>query len=303
MVDGTYYPEGVLATTPENAQAIATPAGLKRALEQQQIIEGRVVLCDPSLSLHLQLGGLRAIIPREEIAITPTGEPCRDIAAITRVGKNVCFTVTEFNRVHGESVVVLSRKNAQKRCLSEYLDRLELGDVLPARVTHFEPFGAFCDIGCGITSLLSIDCISVSRIAHPQDRFYLGQFIRAAVRARDEVILGNRGRIALTHKELLGTWAQNAARFAIGQTVTGIVRSIESYGIFIELSPNLAGLAEYKPGFAAGQSAAVYIKNILPEKHKVKLSLIDAPLTERRQMKIEYFTEASNISDWNYLAP
>ncbi|MBR5427833.1 MAG: S1 RNA-binding domain-containing protein [Clostridia bacterium] len=245
---------------------------------------------------------MRAIIPHDEVAVTPAGEAVRDIAAITRVGKNVCFTVREFCRVHGESVVVLSRKNAQKRCLNEYLDRLEIGDVLPARVTHFEPFGAFCDIGCGISSLLSIDCISVSRIAHPQDRFYLGQFIRAAVRARDEVILGERGRIALTHKELLGTWAQNADRFSIGQTVTGIVRSIESYGIFVELAPNLAGLAEYKPGFEAGQSAAVYIKNILPEKHKVKLVLIDAPLPERKQMKVEYFTEEQNVSGWNYLA-
>ena len=42
------------------------------------------------------------------------------------------------------------------------------------------------------------------------------------------------------------TWnmEENAALFKTGETVAGIVRSIESYGIFIELTPNLAGLAE-----------------------------------------------------------
>ena len=42
---------------------------------------------------------------------------------------------------------------------------------------------------------------------------------------------------------MLGTWAENAALFSPGQTVTGVVRSVEDYGIFVELTPNLAGLA------------------------------------------------------------
>ena len=37
-------------------------------------------------------------------------------------------------------------------------------------VTHIEPFGAFCDVGCGISALLPIDCMSVSRISSPADR-------------------------------------------------------------------------------------------------------------------------------------
>lgn len=44
------------------------------------------------------------------------------------------------------------------------------------------------------------------------------------------------------------------------------IRSIEGYGIFIELTPNLAGLAEYRENTYPGQQATVYIKNIIPEK-------------------------------------
>ena len=40
----------------------------------------------------------------------------------------------------------------------------------------------------------------------------------------------------------------------------------EVNGIFIELAPNLAGLAEWKEGVVTGTRAAVYIKSILPDK-------------------------------------
>lgn len=295
-----FYPEGVLINQAENMEALSSLAALERAMAEGRILEGRVLLCDSSLSLILNLAGLRAVIPHEEIALTADGEPCRDIAAITRVGKSVSFVIREIRREAGMTVLYLSRKEAQRRCLTEYLDHLKTGDVLDARVTHFEPFGAFCDIGCGITSLVSIDCISVSRIAHPEDRFYLGEYIHVAVRGRDEVLFGSQGRICLTHKELLGTWEENAAAFEIGQTVTGIVRSIEDYGIFIELAPNLAGLSEWREGFSVGQMCAVYIKNILPQKRKVKLVLIDSHNLEKRRMPLTYYVTEGNVSDWVY---
>ena len=295
-----FFPEGVLINTPENIQAVSSLPALERAMEEERILEGRVLLCDSNLSLILNLAGCRAVIPHDEIALTVDGSLCRDIAAITRVGKSVAFLIERIERECGITTLYLSRKKAQQKCLAEYLDRLVTGDVLAARVTHFEPFGAFCDIGCGITSLLSIDCISVSRISHPKDRFYLGQYIYAAVRARDDVLLGARGRICLTHKELLGTWEENAAAFEIGQTVTGIVRSVEDYGIFIELAPNLAGLAEYKSGVEEGRTCSVYIKNILPQKHKVKLVLIADTALERAAGRLDYFVTSGNVAGWQY---
>lgn len=59
----------------------------------------------------------------------------------------------------------------QEDCRREYLSSLVCGDVIDACVTHMEPFGAFCDIGAGISALLPIDSISVSRIPHPNARF------------------------------------------------------------------------------------------------------------------------------------
>lgn len=294
-----FMPEGHRIITEENRAATESLEGLEKAMEEGTLLEARATLCDCGDHLRFPLGEAVGIMPREEVAVTEAGEEIRDIAVITRVGKPSVFTVEKIE-YGAEPKAYLSRKKAQEKCLKEYLDHLEDGDVIPARVTHFEPFGAFCDIGCGIPSLLSIDCISVSRISHPSDRFHLGENILAAVKCRDERRLGARGRIALTHKELLGTWQENAERFQIGQTVIGVVRSIESYGIFVELAPNLAGLAEWRDGVRVGDGCAVYIKNIIPHKMKVKLVLIDTFRLTSEEKKTEYFIKEGNIRSFRY---
>ena len=180
--------------------------------------------------------------------------------------------------------------------MENYIRTLESGDIIDARVTHLEPFGAFVDVGCGIASLLSIDCISVSRISHPRDRFTEGQFIKAGVRTP----LDERGMISVSHRELLGTWEENAARFAVGQTADGIIRSVEPYGVFVELTPNLAGLAEVKEGAEAGLHASVYIKNIIPEKMKIKLVIVDTYPSPRRFNEFQYCLSGDHIDYWRY---
>ena len=105
----------------------------------------------------------------------------------------------------------------------------------------------------------------------------------------------------MTHKELLGTWKENAEMFHVGETVSGIVRSIESYGIFVELSPNLAGLAEYREGIEIGSVAAVYIKSIIPEKMKVKLVIVGHfPSPSAKEKTFDYKINSSHIDSWIY---
>lgn len=306
MTENFYLPEGMLINTRENKEYISSLSGLERAWQTGKILESRVLMCDSDYNLVFELGGYRAIIPREEAAWTEDGSECRDIAVITRVGKPAAFKIMNIIKdKSGEPLIIMSRKRAQEDCVIYYLNTLETGDVIDAHITHIEPFGCFCDIGCGIISLLSIDCISVSRISHPEDRFRRGQYIKAVVKSRD-LPMGSaatqisKGRIALSHKELLGTWRENAERFSIGQTVSGIVRSIESYGIFVELAPNLAGLAEWKAGVEIGQSAAVYIKNIIPSKKKVKLVIIDSYACDNKGGELEYFVSDGNLADWVY---
>ena len=301
-----YLPEGMRLATPENREACASLSSLERAMNTGMILEGMATMCDHSLCLHVDVGGFEGLIPYEEAVFNPDGQPVKDIAVISRVGKPVCFRVLGVlhNGEGGKPQLLLSRRAAQMDFCREYLGDLTPGDILPACVTHLESFGAFVDIGCGLVSLLSVDCLSVSRIDHPRDRLYPGMRIRVAVKSIDR----EHHRIYVTLRELLGTWEQNAARFDVGQTVTGIVRSVEDYGVFVELAPNLAGLTELRDEHRAtahtwvGQSAAVFIKSIVPERMKIKLVLIDTyPATQKLAPPVYYIPdEVQHISHWVY---
>ena len=295
----SYMPEGALIKREQNYEYVSTKAGLEEALEKQIILEAPALLCDHNFNLHIGLGGgVRGIIPRGEVQVA-RGDGVKDIAILTRVGKPVSFKVLGFEALpSGESVAILSRKAAQEECLESYLSGLIPGDVIPARVTHIESFGAFLDVGCGIISLLSIDSISVSRIAHPSSRLSVGDSVYAVIKGKDE-----RGRLFLSMRELLGTWEENARAFCEGETVKGIVRSVESYGVFVELTPNLAGLAEYRDNTSPGDTAAVYIKSIIPEKMKVKLIIIDTHKSVTERPILQYFIDpekTQHIDAWTY---
>ncbi len=292
-----YRPEGFVSAGADIREYYYSQNTLEKAAATGKILEARTTLCDSEFSLHVDLGSMKGKIPKSEAVYNVSGEEVKDIAVITRVGKIVCFKVIGFEVQGEETVAILSRREAQRDCLENHLMQLLPGDVIDARITHLEPFGAFVDIGCGVISLLSIDCISVSRISHPRDRFYAGMPIKAIIKSIDR----EHSRIYVSHKELLGTWEENVSRFEIGQTVAGTVRSIEPYGIFVELAPNLAGLAEYREGVSVGQRAAVYIKNIIPEKMKVKLVLVDAYATgQPMDYKFDYFDVGNHIDSWVY---
>ena len=292
-----YLPEGSRLHTPENQAALRSVASMERAMHAGTILEARAVLCDSGHNLTVQLPCMRGWIPREEGAMGITDGTTKDIALIARAGKPVCFRILRISQDEtGAPVAILSRRAVQEECWEQYLSRCRVGDILPAVVTHLEKFGAFVDIGCGVPSLLPIDTISVSRISHPRDRFVIGQKIRAVVWQTEP------HRIHLTHRELLGTWEENAAAFSAGQTVAGIIRSVESYGVFVELAPNLAGLAEPCEDAVAGQCASVYIKAILPEKMKVKLILIDTFAQTDPPQPPRYFVPESqtHLDYWRY---
>lgn len=290
-----FHPEGYLIETEENKKYLLNEVTLKQAMELEIILEATVIMCDSEHNLIVNLGGVRGIIPREEGAIGIREGVTRDIALISRVGRPVCFIVTGFAEDENKKTyAILSRRYAQKKCFEYIKNNIIEGDIIDARITHLEAFGAFCDIGCGNVALLPIDAISVSRISHPKDRFLVGDGIKAIVKKIDE-----NDKITLSHKELLGTWSENAARFSQGQTVSGIVRSIENYGIFVELTPNLAGLAEPKENVYVGQTASVYIKSIIPEKMKIKLIIIDS-FDNSYDDTYDYFYKGDHIEEFVY---
>lgn len=296
-IKNKYMPEGYLISSEANRIYTSSLNNLETAMKRGIILEGIACICDcTDMSLRVKLGNFEGRIEHRETMYCD-GE-IKDIAVISRVGKPVCFKVVGIDEENGGPVIRLSRREAQRECAENYISKLSAGDIIPSAVTHLDPFGAFVDIGCGIISLITIDCISVSRIFHPSDRLYVGQRLHTVVKCRDR----ETGRIYMSLRELLGTWEENAALFTPYSTVSGIVRSVEDYGVFVELAPNLAGLAELREDVMPGDSCSVYIKNIIPERMKIKLVIIDITGDASRE-PLKYFVDVGRVhhmDSWNY---
>lgn len=280
--------------------SVYTLSDLKAAAESGDILEATVQRCDAGHTLHLSLNGVAARMPRQEVTAPWISGASRDIAILSRVGKQNCFTVSSIHADgKGAPIALLSRRAAQEKAMNFFLEHLEPGMVLTCRVTRLEPFGAFVDIGCGIVAMLPIEHISVSRISHPKERFQEGQKILAAVWSIDR----EKRRVTMTHRELLGTWMENASRFAPGETVQGTVRSVKEYGSFIELTPNLSGLSDTKEGLLPGDGVSVFIKSIRPERMKVKLQVIEKLPPAGGPEPLQYQITDGKLDRWVYSPP
>jgi len=270
---------------------------LQEAMDAQTVLEGLAIRCDAQRDLTVRFGGYEGTIPRQDAIHPAISGAERDIAILSRVGKLTCFTVTGISTDGGgKPHLTLSRRAAQEQAIAWLLEHSRIGSVLPARVTHLEKFGAFVDLGCGVTSLVPLENISVSRIPHPAARFRVGQDILVTVTDIDPAAC----RFYLSHKELLGTWLENAAAFSPGVAVPGVVRGIRDYGIFIELAPNLSGLADWRGDVQLGDAVSVYIKSIRPDCRKIKLQIIQnlGPAPEPGELR--YFITDGIVQDWSY---
>ncbi|MDE7243212.1 MAG: S1 RNA-binding domain-containing protein [Oscillospiraceae bacterium] len=266
-------------------------------MEQQTVLEGMAVRCGSRRDLTVRFGGYEGTIPRQDAVHPAISGAERDIAILSRVGKPTCFTITGLSiDGGGKPHLTLSRRTAQEQAIAWLLENSAPGTVLPARVTHLENFGAFVDLGCGVTSLIPLENISAARIPHPAARFRVGQDILVLVTAVDS----DACRFYLSHKELLGTWMENAAGFAPGDAVTGIVRGVRDYGIFVELTPNLSGLADWRPGLEPGDAVSVYIKSIRPDTRKIKLQIIQGLGPAETMPALKYYITDGTVENWRY---
>lgn len=295
MPENQYYlPEGL------RPQKAMTPPALEAARDGRTILEGLCLRCDAAHTLHVSLGPMEGLIPKEDALSPWVSGSRREIALLSRVGRPVCFFVTDVTTDEkGAPRILLSRRQVQEEALDWFCEHLCPGMVLSARVTHLESFGAFVDIGCGVIAMLPIENISVSRISHPSERFQPGQKLLTVVSAVDR----EQRRFTLSHKELLGTWMENASWFRTGETVRGIVRSVKSYGTFVELAPNLSGLADNRPGIEEGCAVSVYLKSIRPERMKIKLQMIEKLPSEAAPAPLRYSITDGRLERWIYSPP
>lgn len=243
----------------------------ENSIDTDDILQGIVEKCDENYNLHVRMdNGSTGIIPREEVEginIEKDGLPKINLCT-GKVHKYVQFKVKGKD---GDNLL-LSRKDVQIEVMDSIKKDLQVGQTINGIVKNITPYGAFVDIGGGIVGLVHIEDLSVARIKTPFERVKIGQKVNIMVK----YINRDTGRVNLSYKELLGSWEENAQNFKVGMKAKGIVRETEKNknGIFVELAPNLVGMAEYKEGLDYGEQIDVFIKKIDYDKKKVKLIIL-----------------------------
>ena len=262
-----FIPEGWIETT-ENFDL----EQLRNAKKNGTIIQGFVKNCDEDCNLHINLGeNIVGVIPRNEMDAISNDEFGKTRHSICRNKVNQ-FVQFKVKKIYDDNNLLLSRKDAEEDALNWVKNELQPGMIVNGIVKNMRKYGAFIDIGGGVTGLLHVEDISISRIKSPEERFFNGQKIKVMIKYIDK----ENNQVVLSHKELLGNWEENVQNYQEKMIVDGTVKETDQYknGIFIELRPNLVGLAEYKDGFRYGQKVKVYIKKIIREKKKIKLLIV-----------------------------
>ena len=241
-------------------------------IQKGEILQGVVEECDEQYNLHVKLGnGMMGIVPRNEVEainLDEDGLPKTNLCT-GKVHKYIQFKVKS---VEDNGEIFFSRKDVQQDALEWVKNELEEGQKLTGIVKNIRPYGAFIEIGGGVVGLAHIEDLSIARIKSPFERLKIGQKVNIVVKS----INMEDGKVTLSYKENFGTWEENVKNFAQGTKVKGIVRETEKNknGIFIELAPNLVGMAEYKEGLQYGQNVNVHIKKIDMIKRKIKLLVV-----------------------------
>ncbi len=266
MIDMKYLPEGWDDTSYEYDNA-----SIKEAYDNGKILQGFVSSCDSNYNLHIKLGNnIEGIIPRNELESINIDEFgfCNPNICKNKVNSYLQFKVKE---IYNDNII-LSRRSVQNEALNWIKEDLEPGMIVNGIVKNIRKYGVFVEIGGGVVGLLHIEDISVSRIKSPSERFVIGQKISVMIKSIDKI----NNKIILSYKELLGKWEENIKDYKEKTVVEGTVKEPDKFknGIFIELKPNLVGLAEYKEGFEYGQKVKVYIKKIIKDKKKIKLLIV-----------------------------
>lgn len=223
-------------------------------------------------NLHFQFAdGITGILPKQEVEEV-RGNLEQTKRYFGKVNQTLQFVVTDVNH-EDENQFFLSRLQVGNTVKQWITEDLQEGQIIPGIVRSMKPYGVFVEIAGGVVGLLHIEDISVGRIREPEERFSIGQKIKIMVKS----INREQKQVVLTYKELLGTWEENVADIREGQILPGIIREKERNrnGVFIELKPNLVGLAEYQEQLAYGTKVKVFVKKIQKEKKKIKLMIVE----------------------------
>ncbi len=266
--------DGVVTLSKKKIDAVKGLEELQKAFENNEILTGRVVELVRGGVVTIA-NGVRVFIPASECA----DRFLADLGVLLNTEQNFRIIKMDVDRRGRQRVVgsikVIAKEENAKAAAAFWADA-EVGKLYKGTIKSLTSFGAFVDLG-GVDGLIHISELSVTRIAHPSEAVAIGDEIEVYIKEINK----DENRISLV-KELK---EQKAAAFwegaEIGKEYTGLVKSLTSFGAFVDLGgvDGLVHISELSwqrikhPSevVKVGDSLTVYIKDLDKEAGKISL--------------------------------
>jgi small subunit ribosomal protein S1 len=225
----------------------------------------------------IDLGGIDGLLHITDISWKRVKHP----SELLSVGQDVKVKVLSFDSERNR--VSLGMKQLGNDPWVDLVERYPLHKKLQGKVTNITDYGCFVEIEEGVEGLVHMSEMDwTNKNVHPSKVVSMGDVVDVMVLEIDE----ERRRISLGMKQCVGNpWQQFAASHNKGQKVTGKIRSITDFGIFIGLDGEIDGLVHLSdiswtiPGeeavkqFKKGQELEAVILAIDPERERISLGL------------------------------
>lgn len=232
--------------------------------------------------LIVDVMGIRGFLPFSHLEHGPDqkmGKPELQSALDRMRGEEIEVKLMELNEADDRIIVSerAMREGEEEKQREELLKTLSVGDVLSVPVTNIMPYGLMVEVS-GVEVLIPEDELSwdqnVSLVS-----FAVGDTVQAKVLDFSP----ETGDVRLSIKEAaVDPWQEAAKTLAVGANVTGTVKKITSFGVYVLVSPEVEGLlplsklSEDKKQLKVGEALDVTIDSLDLTKRQIDLSLSNA---------------------------
>ena len=206
---------------------------LLNKLEEGIEIEG-IVKNLPDYGAFVDLGGIDGLLHITDMAWRRIKHP----SEVVEVGQDLKVKVLKFDRERNR--VSLGLKQLGTDPWDNVGGTYPVGSVVKARVTNLTDYGCFAEISEGIEGLVHVSEMDhTNKNIHPSKVVQVGDEVEVMILDIDE----ERRRISLGIKQTLANpWDEFDKKHERGDKITGTIKSITDFGIFIGLDGGIDGL-------------------------------------------------------------
>jgi small subunit ribosomal protein S1 len=245
-------------------------------LEEGSIVTG-VVKNLTDYGAFIDLGGIDGLLHITDMAWKRVRHP----SEVVNVGDELEVRVLRFDRDRNR--VSLGLKQLGDDPWSDLARRYPVGSRLFGQVSNITDYGCFVEIEDGVEGLVHVSEMDwTNKNINPAKVVQTGDEVEVMVLEIDE----ERRRISLGMKQCQSNpWETFAATHNKGDRVTGIIKSITDFGIFIGLDGGIDGLVHLSdiswltPGeesvrnFSKGEEVEAVVLAVDPERERISLGL------------------------------